>query len=459
MKILISFIPTVASEFNYGGSTAILRQVALYLASHGDQITIICNRRPESDSEYLLHPMVKVLPIYRFKDTFPNPYFVPPYSIAHNIKTLYDHARVNDVLIIFDSGFIFSDIFPKSFPIIYSLRDYLYSESLQGAFLAKRGSIIVNSQFVKDSLLATVGSIYPEIEDRVELIYNGVDVKRFKRVKIDKIKKIIRLNNYNDLILLFPHRPDPDKGIISALDIVEDLVKNYKKSNALLLIPRGINESVGEVADRLYDNLRSEVRARGIQANVLIHPWIPLELMPEYYSLGYATLCVGNIVEAFSNVALESLACGTPVYASKVPDWCVFKFNPNDISSVSKAIISSMNQDDSNNMKISSFIREHYSAEEMCEKYWKHIHSQKTYKPLKFEYRENYSNLRLAPWCFIASDKIYNDYMHEYIKDDSLVKFFNKIKKKSFTLEEAKRAGLSRGYLQSRIKSGLLTSV
>ncbi len=43
-------------------------------------------------------------------------------------------------------------------------------------------------------------------------------------------------------------------------------------------------------------------------------PWIPAARMPELYSLGQVTLCLGNIVEAFGNVAYESLACGTLVW-------------------------------------------------------------------------------------------------------------------------------------------------
>lgn len=40
--------------------------------------------------------------------------------------------------------------------------------------------------------------------------------------------------------------------------------------------------------------------------------------MAAYYAAGEVTLCLGSMVEAFGNVAYESLVCGTPSIAARV---------------------------------------------------------------------------------------------------------------------------------------------
>ena len=52
--------------------------------------------------------------------------------------------------------------------------------------------------------------------------------------------------------------------------------------------------------------------------NIIFYDWLPTDLMPELYSLGDLTLCIGNFVESFGLIPLESLACKTPVIVSRV---------------------------------------------------------------------------------------------------------------------------------------------
>ncbi len=58
------------------------------------------------------------------------------------------------------------------------------------------------------------------------------------------------------------------------------------------------------------------------------------------------TLCLGNIVEAFGNVAYESLACGTPCVVSRtgvhrtlLPDGLIDKVNYGDIQAAAEKIV------------------------------------------------------------------------------------------------------------------------
>lgn len=193
MKILISFIPTVFPKYNHGGSTKILKDLAFYLGESGDLVTIICNRRKDNYKEFKLHQNVVVKPIYRFRETVPDPYFTPPYNLATSIQEVYEESIKNDLIFIFDSNFIFTDIFSKNIPIVFSLRDFLYSQALQGAYLFRRGHIIVNSEFVRDGLYSTVGRFYPEIKKNTSLIHNGVDIDFFKRKRPSKIFDYVKI--------------------------------------------------------------------------------------------------------------------------------------------------------------------------------------------------------------------------------------------------------------------------
>lgn len=468
MKLLISFIPTIFPKYNHGGSTKILKDIACYFGERGDRVTIICNERKDNNKEFYLHPNVLVKPIYKFKETYPNPYFTPPFYIKNIIETLYEHSLTHDKLLIFDSDFIFSDIFPKKYPVYFSLRDFLYSEALQGAFLMRRGEVIVNSEFVKDSLLNTVGKIFPKIKGRINLIHNGVDLEKFKKVTPMRIKKYIDLKKNDFPIILFPHRPEKEKGIYESIEVLELLIKKHRFKNAKLLISRGIDENVSDEVINFYKNFENILEKKGILNNVLFHKWIPEELMPEYYSLGDVTLCIGSIVEAFSNVTLESLACKSPVVVSNVacykslfPNWCVYKNNFGDIEGVCESIKDIVeNSNDEKMEKIRNYIKLNHDKDLMCKKYWDILHNKKynysNFSFLKKKTKTINNNLifKLPPWCSTSEKGIYNDYLQKYFFNKDLNNLLSK--KKYFSIKDAKKNKIDELMIKNFIKDGYL---
>jgi glycosyltransferase involved in cell wall biosynthesis len=468
MKILISFIPPVFPIHNHGGSTKILKNIAIYLAERGDEVTIVCNKRFDNRDVFYLYPKVKVMPIFRFKETYPNPYLAPPFYLSDNINILYELAKKHDLLFIFDTDFIFTDFLPSNLPILYSLRDYIYSEALQGSFLIRRGNVVVNSRFVKDSLLATVGRFYPELKKRTILISNGVDTGLFRRTKTSKIVDYVSLKKEDYPIVLFPHRPEEHKGISQALLLMEKLVhkKGYKK--AKLLIARGVDEKIDMEVQKLYGNVLNEADRLGIKANIIFHPWIPPEVMPEYYSLGTVTVCIGNIIEAFSNSTMESLSCGTPVIASKVgsnrsilPDWCLMKVDYGDIDLAVEKICSLIKNPALVDMsKVRKYIKKNFSLKKMCQAYYDIIHTQKIETTMSFtpDAMTVFQGdiLSLPPWCYLSKKGIYNDYLKSYTSKGKLVALLKKIKKTSFSVEEAMRYNMPKLSLEKLIKDGVL---
>ena len=267
----------------------------------------------------------------------------------------------------------------------------------------------------------------PEIEKRVELIENGINLNLFKKVKPKKVLKLIDGKiNKSDRIILYPHRPDPSKGIYHSLKLLHKLKVKKKLDNLKLLIPHYIDEEITRDLESHYKNIIQKSEELGINENIIFHKWIPYELMPEYYSLGDLTLSIGNFIESFgSNVGLEFLACGTPVIMSLVgaqrytlPKGIVPKVPYDDekgIVELAYKILTKKN--DHNNVKIREFIKSKFSHDKMLKRYEEVITNAKIIRPLEIKFvkpKIHSEPLILAPWACLTKFGIYNDYDYKY---------------------------------------------
>lgn len=153
--------------------------------------------------------------------------------------------------------------------------------------------------------------------DKVDVIPCGVDSNLFKPWKSEEAKFHLGLNGQR--FILFVGRIDPIKGIdrlIRAMDILtrydEDNVNGIKLVIVGGCLPYQTTAENGELKNlmRLTSelNLKDRVEFLGAKRQ---------DLLPYYYSS--AEVCVlPSRYESFGIVALEAMACGTPVVASKV---------------------------------------------------------------------------------------------------------------------------------------------
>jgi len=124
---------------------------------------------------------------------------------------------------------------------------------------------------------------------------------------MDKGKARGELGLDDTKVLLFAGRIQPLKG----LDILLRAVACLDRNDLRLLIVGGEAEG-GEVA-----RLRSLARELGIAEKVVFLGAVEHERMPLFYNA--ANVCVvPSYYESFCLVAIEALACGTPVVASRV---------------------------------------------------------------------------------------------------------------------------------------------
>lgn len=171
--------------------------------------------------------------------------------------------------------------------------------------LARSCRIIAPTEKEKQNLIQYYGAS-PE---RISVVPCGVNLGLFR--PLDKAVARRELGLGDDKTLLFVGRIEPLKGIsqlLKALPHVQD------GQETKLVIIGGDDNSRQEVAE-----LQGLSEDLGIQHLVTFNGLVKQEQMSYYYSA--ADVCViPSYYESFCLVALESLACGTPVVATDVGD-------------------------------------------------------------------------------------------------------------------------------------------
>ena len=218
------------------------------------------------------------------------------------IECLAKEVNSADILNIHCCSFTFPKIQDKA-KKFYFLHDVLIATADKGSHLDKSlggqfDAIIAPSEFAK--------SVYEKYRNIINgkcpcyVIPRNLDRNMFyslnrERIKNDKIapklvKEIIDKYKY---IIFFPSRPIEEKGGKYLKMLTEEL--NRKLDNYCVIVPFG------------KDN--------NLPKNFINTGWIKTEELKYYYSIANVTLNFSILPESFSQVCIESVACGTPVVA------------------------------------------------------------------------------------------------------------------------------------------------
>lgn len=175
---------------------------------------------------------------------------------------------------------------------------------IAGERLVAQGAdrIICASQGEREALV----SLYGAAPERVSVIPCGVDPERFRPLGRARARRELGLPP-EEPIVLYVGRIEPLKGI----DILFQAAAQLEGRFRLLVV--GGDEQDAERKARL----RTMARELGISPRVTLLDAVPHERLPLYYSA--ADVCVvPSFYESFGLVALEAMACGVPVVASRV---------------------------------------------------------------------------------------------------------------------------------------------
>ncbi len=162
--------------------------------------------------------------------------------------------------------------------------------------------ILVLSRFMADRLAKE----HPGLEAPVALLPGGVDLDRFRPAENRQAMKTTLGIPPGTLVLLTVRNLEPRMGLDHLLHAMAEVAKTGQP--LLLIGGRGpMEHELNQLAARL--GLNSSVRFEG---------YIPEERLPIYYQAADFFILPSKELEGFGLVAVEALACGTPVLGTPV---------------------------------------------------------------------------------------------------------------------------------------------
>lgn len=153
---------------------------------------------------------------------------------------------------------------------------------------------------------------------RIEVVPCGVDLSLFRPIDRDEARAELGIPDGRRLVV-FVGRIDPLKGIDTLLRAIRELVDSHPEWRETLVLSI-VGGSAEDDADSMTQEQRRLARLReelGIRDVVTFWGAQGQETLPYFYAAADAVVMPSHY-ESFGMVALEAIACGTPVIASEV---------------------------------------------------------------------------------------------------------------------------------------------
>lgn len=463
MNITAFSITPLFPDYDMGGAQKHLRYIALHLGERGHKVKILCTRRYDTPPVFQWSENVTVHATLAFRQPFPGPYDTGAHNLASIVQDISEHLRGADRFYIHDGEMLFPYLY-EDIPTVISLRDNVYPETMMGAYLFRADTLVVISAYSRRFVQATVGRFFPDLDERIRVIGNGIDWTHFKPTAPGRIHDIIPVQPGERATILHPHRPEESKGIWNTIDVAEQLIKAHDLHDFRVLVPKWLGMEGDEGIRAFYERVHARLAEKGLSEHFIFHDWIPYQLLPEYYSLGAVTLSLGSFVESFGNSVYESLGCGTPTIAARIathrellPDNLLDKVDYGDIAGAARITAEIIRSKRRTSPETLAYLETHYTPARQLNDYAEAIESARVAAPMRFDPQPITPETRfaLAPWCYVAQRGIYHDFRADYLTDDVLRELIP-ANPDGISAEQAVSAGVSAARFESWYRDGYL---
>lgn len=186
---------------------------------------------------------------------------------------------------------------------IWDLVEKLNDLAIGRQTLKAAQKIIVISNATKDYVLRLGAD--PE---KVEVIYNGVDINRFKPISEARTEIRKKLGISEEAVVVATVRRLVYKnGVDTLLESAKLTVP--KNPNLVYLV-------IGKGPD--FNDVKNTIGQLGLEKNFLLAGFVSDEDLPRYYNAADFFVLPSKSGEGLPLVALEAMACGLPLVATKV---------------------------------------------------------------------------------------------------------------------------------------------
>ena len=174
---------------------------------------------------------------------------------------------------------------------------------VEAEVMATAGRIIAFSPHERDAM----ARLYGADARKVSLVPCGVDLEVFRPLDQKSVRSRLGLNG--EKILLYVGRVEPIKG----LDLLVETAAQMDSAEGVRMMVVGADVN----GDREMDRVKQLAKERDLEDKIDFVGQVDHDDLPLYYNA--ADVCVvPSYYESFGLVALESMACGTPVVATRV---------------------------------------------------------------------------------------------------------------------------------------------